>query len=459
MSGAIHGLKGYNARDLRKTNMDGWFEFIRVSCPICHKTGMCCIHSDGDKVGCSRVPSDRILFRNSNTYLHRLNGEIKPIENLQPQNRIPRSELADSHHRHIVYTIVLSFYELSRKHYHDLINERNLSPAEIKARGYGSYTKERKQGQINDETKTLVSVWEELFKHNGLPEDAWKGVPGFSQARTELGNKTITFPIFETEEGLLAPFRNELNEIIGLQIRPDSRKIRVKDKEGDLNFNVIPKYQLIEGKRKPIFLLTELDGNEEIFYPIDEFKQWIDVEFFGRKSRLKFDQDPKYKWVSSSNKYLGTAAESGIHFSFDFEAIKDFKANVNSSRPFPYAETIKSAFLTEGSIKADVISHHLRKAYSEEELSSIGQMVVAVAGTNNWQAAVSKLLKTNIRTITIAYDMDVLTNKNVELQYSSLVKTLKQKGFKVNLAIWSLSQAKGLDDLLNLNYKPKIIEA
>lgn len=62
---------------LRRTKMEGWFEYYREVCPICHKSGGCIRNEEGDVVGCIRVESKKVFSKNPLTYLHFLNEKQK----------------------------------------------------------------------------------------------------------------------------------------------------------------------------------------------------------------------------------------------------------------------------------------------------------------------------------------------------------------------------------------------
>ena len=57
--------------------------------------------------------------------------------------------------------------------------ERGLSVETIALRGYASSTKQTRQKQVDTTVSHPATIWEKLFIANGLPKDAWRGVPGF----------------------------------------------------------------------------------------------------------------------------------------------------------------------------------------------------------------------------------------------------------------------------------------
>ena len=58
------------------------------------------------------------------------------------------------------------------------------------------------------------------------------------------------------------------------------------------------------------------------------------------------------------------------------------------------------------------------------------------------------LKKLHVTSVTTAYDMDFQTNEQVKKNYRKLIDMLSENGFKIRLANWDLSQAKGIDEAL-----------
>ena len=94
--------------------------------------------------------------------------------------------------------------------------------------------------------------------------------------------------------------------------------------------------------------------------------------------------------------------------------------------------------LTEGPMKADVI-HNLT-----------GQTVVAVPGVSSLthlERMLTYLREMGTTKIMTAFDMDFLSNPNVQNGYNNLVGMLSSMGFVYGTYLWD-PQYKGLDDYI-----------
>lgn len=125
----------------------------------------------------------------------------------------------------------------------------------------------------------------------------------------------------------------------------------------------------------------------------------------------------KFRWVSSVGKNDGCGAEAWAHLAG------------------PPRQTI---LLTEGPMKADVI-HNLT-----------GQTVVAVPGVSSLthlERMLTYLREMGTTKIMTAFDMDFLSNPNVQNGYNNLVGMLSSMGFVYGTYLWD-PQYKGLDDYI-----------
>lgn len=454
----------YDKSSLRRMKIDGWFEMTRATCPICHHQGFCCIHESGKVVGCVNVPSKRLLFKNSNTYLHHLDENSKVSIQAPESSKVPNCQLKGDSQLHQIYNIVLSVFKLSEKDRNHMLKERGLSSKEIDLRQYGSFTTAIKQATYDPNKKIVISLWEEIFEHFDLPKDSWKGVPGFYQSKLRFEMKNFYVPFFRTEEGILVPYRNDRNEIVGLQTRVDQPKIFVSaDEEGSGydtrlnlgNYLITSKYR--EGQ--PIFNIMDEDGEILLSDEIKRFKEQVSITVGDETLKIKFKKDPKYKWVSSGYGYYGTNISTRVHVSYNIQRFEDLERHRRFSKDTPYINQIKSVFLTEGAMKADIINHHLSLAYSQDKIDEYGADVLAIPGVTQYSALVNQVVKMKVENVIIAFDMDFLINDKVKESYKKLISGLKSKGVSVKIAVWSLDNGKGLDDCFNNRKQPRMLEA
>ena len=145
----------------------------------------------------------------------------------------------------------------------------------------------------------------------------------------------------------------------------------------------------------------------------------------GLHKRLDNTENGKFRWFSSGGYNEGTKAENWIHFVGDFED--------------------GSVIITEGAMKADIIS-----AIKD------GQAVLAIPGVNAIQKLETVLLdlKNNkgINRVMTAFDMDYISNEQVEKAYNNLFKLLQRIEIKYSRQIWPPCY-KGYDDYLAMLYR------
>lgn len=130
----------------------------------------------------------------------------------------------------------------------------------------------------------------------------------------------------------------------------------------------------------------------------------------------------KYLSLSSYDFPEGTGGEAWVHF-------------VGKKTP----ENLKKIVLTEGPLKADVISH-----------LTGGRPVLAIPGVNavGKLPAILEALKTKgLKTVAIAFDMDYRNNPQVKAALDNLFKILEDAGLFYYQLLWDQNY-KGLDDWL-----------
>ena len=137
----------------------------------------------------------------------------------------------------------------------------------------------------------------------------------------------------------------------------------------------------------------------------------------GLQLRMDNESKRKFRWISSIGKQDGTKAECWTHLA---------------------GQPQRTVILTEGPMKADVI-HHLT-----------GDTVLAVPGVNSLnhlEEALYYLREHGTSHIMTAFDMDYLTNPNVDSGYARLREMLSRVGMQYGTYLWD-PQYKGLDDYI-----------
>ena len=135
----------------------------------------------------------------------------------------------------------------------------------------------------------------------------------------------------------------------------------------------------------------------------------------GLQIRMDNASKRKFRWISSIGKQDGTKAECWTHLA---------------------GKPQKTVILTEGPLKADII-HQLT-----------GDTVLAVPGVNSLthlEEALVYLKEQGTCHIMTAFDMDYLSNPNVENGYFRLQEVLSKVGIQYGTYLWD-PQYKGLDD-------------
>lgn len=403
---------------LRRTKMKGWFEYYREVCPVCGKSGGCMINEKGDTVVCIRTESPIVFSQNFQSWVHRL--EEKQSHDLEGmQQSIKTNKKVPSNLLDFVYRSLMDCTTLKTEHHSHLMNEkRKMQEEEISIRGYRSFPQK---------------PWEivkEITKKIGYKR--FSGIPGFFENQygwTLAGS-----------EGIMIPYRNEYNEIVGFQIRVDNPLNDVEINRG-----------MIEGLKarvkQPNIVQAFIEG-EIVFEETMQLGQVEEVSVLSPSSgesmlgSVKLVKGQRYFWFSSGNKQNGTGAgdPSPVHVAVPTSQLENWKNGELLE--------CESVWLTEGALKADISAEHIANVYEPEELQTIGTTVLAVPGVNTWRTIMPVLEKIGVKHVNIAFDMDVMTNRHVEYYLKELAIELKNKGYSANLVIWNEQDGKGIDDVL-----------
>lgn len=150
----------------------------------------------------------------------------------------------------------------------------------------------------------------------------------------------------------------------------------------------------------------------------------------GNQIRI-FGEDSKYIWLSSSGKESGASSGAPIHF---------VKPDL--------IEQWELAFITEGALKADVISERLHVT------------LIAIAGVTsvNFERFCSQLKQSypSLKRVAIAFDSDWRVKREVCNALKRLIIALKANGLTVFIPDWDAEYGKGLDDYLLLSEEGRL---
>ena len=128
-------------------------------------------------------------------------------------------------------------------------------------------------------------------------------------------------------------------------------------------------------------------------------------------------QKRKFRWFSSVDRKDGRHAEGWTHIAGPMRSLM---------------------LITEGPMKADII----------HELS--GHSVIAVPGVNSLtqlKDTIIRLRELGVRELMTAFDMDYLTNPNVQKAFADLSSLLGEIGIPFGTYLWN-PEYKGLDDYM-----------
>jgi hypothetical protein len=153
-----------------------------------------------------------------------------------------------------------------------------------------------------------------------------------------------------------------------------------------------------------------------------------------RGYRVRVDDPPdgsgKYNWFSSGHKPGGTG--SGVH--------------CHVSRPLGRPPDDDAVWVTEGEIKADLASERL------------GAIVVSVPGVDLWSRCLPDLaeLLPDGGDVVLAFDADWRDKPQVHEALWRLALVCQALDYGLRIALWNVSDGKGLDDLLTAGRRPEL---
>jgi conjugative relaxase-like TrwC/TraI family protein len=168
--------------------------------------------------------------------------------------------------------------------------------------------------------------------------------------------------------------------------------------------------------------LNANDWHSGFLVPVRDIRGRIEG-FQIRRAEVKTDE-PRYVWLSSSNKNDGASSGAPAHFR-------------NPDRVRQTGQVI----ITEGALKADTAAHLLGDRHC----------LIALAGVGSFREDFGRWLRElmpGLRQAVIAFDADAASNPAVRHQLERLGETLRSAGLDVRETSWEERQGKGIDDYL-----------
>lgn len=426
-----------------------WYEFTKTICPICGKTGFCIINHTATIVGCTRVPSKRLLIKDNNTYRHDLdaNGQVIEFKGQLTSRAANGLEKMPPHILDFIFRRMLTdeSMRLIAKH-KALLYARGMSEETMNVRGY-----------ISGAEKPWVAA-ESILMDLGARIEKTRigGVPGFYKGKYGWTMKRAN--------GFLIPFRDEHNVIKGFQIRNDNPPNRVSIKDA----HMFPTLQVKLEQPNHVTVVSKETG--EILLKKDmEIDQEEMVQVHNQTALIKLKSGLRYVWLSSSGENLGTGAGGEeqplpYHISVPTPKLKKnnelYQQSINDKANEHYVNIQENAiWVTEGPLKADLASDHIAQAF-KNEIATVGDTVVAIPGVNNWRMVLPLLKKMGVKRVNLAFDMDAISNKTVFDQLQAFKIALKEELAieEVYIALWKIEYGKGIDDCLANRVRPVLRE-
>jgi len=417
---------------LRRTTAPGgpWYEFTHQTCPICGSTGWCMIHEDQNRVVCQRIESKKTWGKDMKGYLHFLKEPAKfDFENDADAEAVNTKEKNPDGHLHRVFKSMIACSELTDDHYNHLTGEkRQMKEEQIEMRGYVSFPD--KPWQLLDS----------MIDFLGLSNPKLLlGTPGIYLHE----NARQSYLSLNGSDSILIPFRNEKQQIVGMQHRVDKVLYSLKQDKMNTHFTA----RIIQQPNT-----VEMAYKDKVFWtgemPIGEWKQ---IKIKGKElGHLKIAKGQRYLWLSSAKKNEGTGAGPlPVHVSIPTERLAQHE-------PGTVVKT-DTVWITEGPLKGDICADLIKDNYSQEEIKEIGDTFICIPGVQSWRLALPILEKMEVKTVNVALDADATSNLNVREVLKELGKELAVRGLNVNVVMWNEEFGKGLDDLfLAKQYLPQI---
>lgn len=408
---------------LRRTRDTGWYEIASI-CPICGHKGWCRINKDQTVVHCMRVQSEHYFDSQiGRQYIHQLNEQESPItppeiEDNHDVEKKPNDYL-DGVYQTFLEESILSDFHLSA------LLKRKMTKKQIQIREYRSLPSQ-------DRHKITKRVSDRLSS----PDDL-SGVPGFYVKEGKYG----PYWTMAGASGTLIPFRSIYNEITGFQTRVDQPPLELRLK-GSIKGRVLREVEKENGLRRAICELIiagrRLEGGlieKDVRSTKDAMGEFL--------CSAELVQGQKYYWWSSSNKLNGSSIGAPIpyHFALPSELMENWNYHNTPDKLLDCSEI----WLTEGGLKADIASDALYKPF------------IGIPGLNSFSIALEPLKAIGCKHLVIAADADVTITPAVELALGNCVDFFaNHTDMKISLAMWDISLAKGIDDLVSRLYVPQV---
>lgn len=410
---------------LRRIKQAGWYEIVST-CPICGHKGWCRINHEQSVVYCMRVPCDdyfdSVIGRQ---FRHYLDPGAIPKEKIEIEVNKAVDKKNDSQLNR-VYRALIQEISLSPHHFEHLLIDRQIEDSVIRLREYRSMP-------LGDRYKIAKRVISRVSDQSDL-----LGVPGFFCAEGRFG----PYWTLAGSTGLMIPFRSITNEIIGWQIRVDSPPLEL-DLKGAIKGEILEEIEKEENGYRRARCEIQIQDKTLIVDLTEKDKK----ECFSQSGHFVFSvelkQGQKYWWWSSGSKDNGASIGGPlpVHLALPHPCLKYWQTGDTADSVMDCSEV----WITEGPIKADKVADGLVKP------------VFGIPGAGSFSLLLEPLKQLQCKHVVFAYDADVVKTKEVKMALEQCVEFFaRETDMSLSLAMWDISQGKGLDDLLDNNLSPVI---
>lgn len=338
----------------------------------------------------------------------------KELKKITPvREKVQKSDKLDDAILHEISCDLQSALDLTSEHYNHLLFDRHMNDDMIITNSYRSFPEK---------------PWSPFAK---MKKRDYTGFPGAYLADGKNGSSY--WLLNNMGKGILIPFRNQYNYIVGWQIRLDEPRPELYALS---KFKEFKAHQAKDG-------IVKITWNGEIISDLNlqvgESKKIISKSSI-ELGEVGLKKGNKYLWLTSSDKKNGTGAgePTPVHIAVPSHTRKKWRPGQLIQTPV--------AGVTEGPIKADISAEKLKIPF------------VSVPGINQCMAAVEVLIEMGVKKVILGFDMDIAR----KIQLLEQIRELKLRLEKVEtfvlceVLVWNEHKhGKGLDDCLNNNFMPQ----
>ncbi|MYL35460.1 DUF3854 domain-containing protein [Pontibacillus yanchengensis] len=326
---------------------------------------------------------------------------------------------------HTFYQEWLRLNSCSPSHKEHLKEVRNINPSVAKVRFYRS---------LDAEQKERYKLVKEMKKNLGEPS----GVPGFVLKKGKYGPYWTAYG----KAGLMIPFRDIHNQIQGMQIMYDERPQLVQS-SGELQ---------VQMKDWSNFIVINSSTGEKVG---EYHRNQLPLEF--ENGNVFIELGPKYGWFSKApNEEHGIldGAEIGnpipYHCAVPAKALLNWTVHKGTVHDYQHHVDSETVWWGEGPLKGDIASEYTK------------QIHLQVPGVNQWRLLLEPTKELMPKRVIFSFDADAQTKEEtVQVNVLNAIEEAKQElqplGIELAIALWPAEKGKGLDDLMNAGYRPKIV--